>query len=115
MENRWQAAIKAHDEDALARLLDDDFVATSISGKRGSKARVLRELRNDKNVYRSATVRGLSIRLTRPGTAVATGIATETGTTPAGQKFKAARRFTNTWKERDGVWKCVSSEAKPLT
>ncbi len=75
---------------------------------------MLRELKSDKNVYRSVGARDLSIRMTRPGVAVVTGTAKETGTKEDGQKFISARRFKDTWKEHDGVWKCTSSEVKPL-
>ena len=114
LENKWQAAIKNHDVETLEKLLDDDFVATSSAGKTASKARLLRELRNDKSVYRSTRARGMSVRTVRPGVAVVTGIATETGTKENGQKFAASRRFTDTWKQRDGDWKCVASEVKQL-
>lgn len=114
LENKWQSAIKNHDVDALDKLLDEDFIGTSASGRKASKARMLRELRNDKNVYRSARTKGMSVRMVRDRVATVTGIATETGTTAEGKKFTASRSFTDTWKLRDGTWKCVSSEVKPV-
>ena len=42
------------------------------------------------------------------------GIITEAGTTEDGKRFENARRFTDTWKLRDGQWKAVSSVAEPL-
>ena len=115
LENRWQEAIKAHDVEALEKLLADDFVATSLTGQAGTKTRLLRELRNDKNVYRSARVQRMTVRAVRPGVAVVTGIATEAGTKENGQRFSSARRFTDTWKQRnDGRWECVSSEVRRL-
>jgi outer membrane biosynthesis protein TonB len=110
MENKWQSAVKAHDVDALDKLLDDDFVATSASGKKASKSRLLRELREDKNVYRSAQIRGTSVRIVRPGVAEITGTITESGTKENGERFNNTRRFRDTWKERDGRWVATASE-----
>ena len=114
MENRWQAAIRAHDAEALGKLLDDDFSGTSASGRTASKAKMLRELKEDKSTYRSVRTKEVSVRTVRPGVAVVTGIATESGTKEDGQKFSAARHFTDTWKLRDGTWKCVSSQVRKL-
>jgi ketosteroid isomerase-like protein len=114
MENKWQAAVKAHDVDALDKMLDDNFVATSASGKRASKERLLSELRKDKNTYRTAHVRGTSVRMLRPGVAVITGTLTESGTKENGERFHNSRRFTDTWKERDGRWVCTASEVTAI-
>jgi ketosteroid isomerase-like protein len=49
-----------------------------------------------------------------PNVAVVTGVARETGKTPAGQAFSYAYRFTDTWVERDGRWQCVAAQAMAL-
>ena len=114
LENKWQAAVKAHDADALDKLLDDDFVATSSSGRKASKARVLRELREDKNVYGSVHVRGTAVNMIRPGMAVISGTLVERGTKEDGQRFNSSRQFRDTWKERKTGWQCLASEVTPL-
>lgn len=115
LERQWLAAIKNHDADALEKLLDDDFVATSSTGRVGSKERMLRELRNDKNKYRSLGMRDLEVEMKRPDLAVISGVATETGTKENGEKFANSHRFTDTWRRRGGVWKCISSKAEEVS
>ena len=115
LENRWQAAIKNHDVAAVDALLASDLEATSLTGAKGSKATLLRALRNDKNVYKSVKARGMSVRNDGTGAAIVTGIATETGTTADGTPFTTSRRFTDTWKQRNGKWECVESKATKST
>ncbi len=115
LENKWQAAIKDHDLKALDQLLAENLTATSSTGKEGSKATLLREVRRDKNVYKSAHARGMSVRNDGPGKAIVTGIATESGITKDGKTFKTKRRFTDTWKLHKGVWRCVESKVTDLT
>ena len=114
LEKRWQNAIKNRDVDALDRLLADNFSGTSVNGGEASKERMLSLLRADKNTYRSARVQRMSVRNMGPSTAVVTGVATESGVTEDGRKFDVARRFTNTWKLRDGRWQCVASRVTQL-
>ena len=103
------------DVETINDLLADDFVATSSTGRVGSKSTLLRLVRRDKNEYKSANVRGMSVRMPGPRTAVVTGVATESGTTAEGRKFRNSRRFTDTWMLRNGKWKCVASQATDIS
>lgn len=114
LENRWQKAIMNGDIKTIDELVADDFVGTSSTGKVGSKSTLLNEVRRDKNIYKSATARNMSIRTLSPGVAVVTGVATESGTTPGGKSFTTSRRFTDTWRQRDGRWECVASHATQI-
>ena len=109
LEKKWQRAIQRGDVDVIEELLADDFVGTSSNGRTASKSTMLATLRRDKNVYKTARVSGMSVRNPSPAVAVVTGIATETGVTPDGKNFRASRRFTDTWVERGGRWRCVAS------
>jgi ketosteroid isomerase-like protein len=109
LEKRWANAIKNHDVQALDALLADNFSGTSRTGGEASKQRMLALLRRDKNVYKSARVHGMSVRNLGPAAAVVTGIATEAGVTDDGRKFQVSRRFTDTWRQRNGRWQCVAS------
>ena len=111
LERKWQKALVNKDVDTINDLLARDFVATSSTGKVGSKSTVLNAIRRDKNDYKSADARGMSVRMLGPRVAVVTGIATETGTTPDGKSFRNSRRFTDTWMLRNGKWVCVASQA----
>ena len=103
-----------HDVAAIDELIADDFIGTSSTGKMGSKSTLLYELKRDQNTYTSATARGLIVRNFGGHVAVVAGTARETGTTPEGQRFTSATRFTDTWMERDGRWQCIASHATQL-
>lgn len=111
LESQWQTAIKEHDADALDKLLSESFEATSVSGRSASKARMLREVREDKNVYQSARVKGITVKMKRPGLAIVTGTAVQSGLKEDGQRFSNTIEFTDTWRLRNGEWRCIASEA----
>lgn len=111
LESKWQDAIKKRDADTLDKLLADDFQATSVNGRTASKARMLREVRDDTNTYKSARASNMIVRMKTPGVAVVTGYATQKGTKEDGEKFSSTIQFTDTWNLRDGQWVCVSSAA----
>ena len=66
------------------------------------------------NVYTTAVSSDLAVHSFGPNAAVVTGIARETGKTPAGKAFSHAYRFTDTWMERNGQWQCVAASAIAL-
>jgi ketosteroid isomerase-like protein len=103
-----------HDISVIEELVAEDFVGTSSSGKVGNKATIIAEARKDKNVYASAVSSDLTVHSFGPNVAVVTGVARETGKTPAGKAFSQAYRFTDTWVERNGQWQCVSAQAMAL-
>lgn len=114
LENRWQRAIRTHSLGLLSSLLADDFVGTSSTGRIGSKGTLLNALRQDKNTYTSVEASNMTVRTAGDDTAVVTGITRESGTTPEGQRFKSARRFTDTWVKRNGRWRCIASQTTDL-
>ena len=103
-----------HDISVIEELVAEDFVGTSSSGKVGNKATMISEARKDKNVYASAVSEDLIVHIFGPNIAVVTGVARETGKTPAGKAFSQAYRFTDTWIERNGRWQCVAAHAMAL-
>jgi ketosteroid isomerase-like protein len=109
LEKRWAAAVKNHDVNALDQLLADNFSGTSATGAEAGKERMLSLLRRDTNRYTSTRVRDMSVRNLGATKAVVTGVATESGVTEDGRKFRASRRFTDTWRQVDGRWQCVAS------
>ncbi|MEP6956738.1 MAG: DUF4440 domain-containing protein [Chthoniobacterales bacterium] len=109
LEQRWQTAIREHDVAVIDELVATDFVGTSSNGQTGSKSTLLSEMRRDKNEYKSADTRSLSVRTEGDNVAVVTGIARESGTTESGQRFSNSRRFTDTWVKRKGKWRCIAS------
>jgi ketosteroid isomerase-like protein len=114
LESRWEGSLLNHDTSAIEKMVAEDFVGTSSSGKQGDKATLLAEAKRDTNVYSSAVSSDMTVRVFAPNVAVVTGIAKETGKTKAGKAFSHSYRFTDTWVERGGQWQCVAAHAMAL-
>ena len=114
LESRWEAALLTHDTSMIEKIVADDFIGTSSSGKTGDKSTLLAEAKRDTNTYTSAVSSDMNVRIFAPNVAVVTGIARETGKTKAGKSFSNAYRFTDTWVERNGEWQCVAAHAMAL-
>src|ERR1700674_2482384 len=114
LEQSWEGSLLTHDAGVIARIVADDFVGTSSSGKIGNKSTLLAEARSDKSVYKSAVSEEISVHTFGPNVAVVTGIARESGKNAAGKSFSHAYRFTDTWVERNGEWQCVAAHAMAL-
>ncbi len=114
LEQSWEGSLLTHDAAVIERIVADDFVGISSSGKIGNKATLLSEARTDKSVYKSAVSEEISVHSFGPNVAVVTGIARETGKNAAGKSFSHAYRFTDTWVERNGEWQCVAAHAMAL-
>ena len=98
----------------IEKMVADDFIGTSSSGKTGDKTTLLAEAKRDTNTYTSAVSSDMTVKMFGPNVAVVTGIAKESGKTKAGKTFSHAYRFTDTWVERNGEWQCVAAHAMAL-
>ena len=114
MENKWEAAIVAHDASVVDELVASDFSGVNSKGKFINKAALMAELKDDSDAYKSARNEKLNVRIYGPSTAVVTGSARARGATKEGKSFDRTYRFTDTWVERDGKWQCVASQASIL-
>jgi ketosteroid isomerase-like protein len=114
LESNWEAALLTHDTSAIEKMVADDFIGTSSSGKQGNKATLLAEAKRDTNTYTSAVSSDMSVRIYAPNVAVVTGLAKESGKTKSGKAFSHTYRFTDTWVERNGEWQCVAAQAMAL-
>jgi ketosteroid isomerase-like protein len=101
----------SHDSAIIEKIVADDFIGTSSSGKQGDKSTLLAEAKRDTNTYTSAVSSDMKVRMFGDNVAVVTGLAKETGKTKAGKTFSHAYRFTDTWVLRNGEWKCVAAHA----
>ncbi|HEY2125138.1 MAG TPA: DUF4440 domain-containing protein [Chthoniobacterales bacterium] len=110
MENKWEAAIVAHDPSVVDELVASDFSGINSRGRFINKAALLAELKGDTDAYKSAKNDKLNVRIYGSSTAVVTGSARAQGTTKDGKIFDRTYRFTDTWMERDGKWQCVASQ-----
>jgi hypothetical protein len=113
-EERWEGSFVTHDISVIEQLVADDFVGTSSSGKLGNKSTMISKAREDKNIYTSAVSGDMIVHSFGPSVAVVTGVARESGKTPAGKAFSHAYCFTDTWVERNGEWQCVAASAMAI-
>lgn len=110
-ERSWSAAFLAHDRDALARLIADDYVGIDGRGWVSDKAAELDEAGPPKAGTTAPVLVGeeLSDVLVRVygDTAVLTALNTARFST-AGTASTIRYRRTTVWVRRDDRWQCVS-------
>jgi ketosteroid isomerase-like protein len=111
LEAEWETAIAKHDPSIIERVVADDFVGVSSTGRIGDKGTLLYEARRDKNSYKTASARQMTVRTYGSRVAVVLGMTKESGTTASGRPFDHTYRFTDTWMERDGKWQCIAAHA----
>ncbi len=111
LEREWETGLSKHDISVIERLVADDFVGVSSTGRIGDKLTLLYDAKRDKNVYKTATARQLTVHTFGSKVAVVFGLTKETGTTANGRPFDRTYRFTDTWMLRDGKWQCIAAHA----
>jgi ketosteroid isomerase-like protein len=111
MENRWEAAVAAHDASAAGPLVANDFVGVSSKFKFSNKSGLLADLKKNNDTYQSAKNETLKVAMFGPNVAVVTGRAREKGTAKDGKAFDRTYYFTDTWMLRGGKWQCIASQA----
>lgn len=94
---------------ALQRLLADDYVLFNSRALVESKADFIRDYNASGYSLRPFTVEDELVRHW-PGGAVLGGVVTLEGTS-GGQPFKARLRFADIWRERDGRWQVIFTQA----
>jgi ketosteroid isomerase-like protein len=108
LENLWNQMQINHDADAMAKMLDGDFVLTDYDGSVLNKAQFLDSIR-DKSYALTVEV-SENMRLHSHGsTVIVTGATHEKGTFK-GKPYAHNGRFTDTWIRKDGQWVCVASQ-----
>lgn len=113
-ENRWAASGLKHDMATVETMVADDFIGVNSKGKIQNRRALLGEMKNDKDTYTSAKNEKLDVRMCGKGVAVIVGTYREKGTGKDGKAFDRSYRFTDTWVERNGQWKCVAGQAMLL-
>lgn len=94
---------------ALQRLLADDYVLFNSRALVESKADFIRDYTAPGYSLRPFTVEDELVRHW-PGGAVLGGVVTLEGTS-GGKPFKARLRFADIWRERDGRWQVIFTQA----
>jgi ketosteroid isomerase-like protein len=114
LEQSWEGSYLTHDATIIDKLVAEDFVGTSSSGKLGNKATMLSEAKKDTNVYKTAESTDMIVHSFGPNVAVVTGLVRENGKDKSGKAFSHSYRFTDTWVERNGEWQCVAAHAMAM-
>ncbi|MFL6583027.1 MAG: nuclear transport factor 2 family protein [Chthoniobacterales bacterium] len=115
LEQEWESAISSHETSVIERVVADDFVGVSSTGRIGDKGTLIYEAKRDKNSYKTARAQQMRVHTFGPRVAVVLGLTRESGTTSAGRPFDHSYRFTDTWMERGGKWQCVAAHASVAT
>jgi len=109
LENTWEAAIPSHDTSFAQTILADDFMGVSSKGKSLNKSGLIAELKKDKDTYKSATNGKMDVHVYGGQFAVVQGTSAEAGKDKDGKDFKRNYRWTDSWVNRNGNWRCVAS------
>jgi len=107
MENAWNLAQKDHDAKALEALVAETFVNTDWDGTVSNKAQFLADAKDTAFKFESVGNTNVSVFI-YGNAAVVAGTYHTTGT-HNGKAFDSHGRFTDTWVQIDGKWKCVAS------
>src|SRR5260221_2115359 len=108
LENLWNQIQIAHDGDAMANMLDDDFVLTDFDGSVLNKSQFLVTIRDKSNQLTLETTQDM--KLHRHGDTVVVIGSTHDTRTAKGKPYEHHGRFTDTWIKRDAQWLCVASQ-----
>ena len=115
LEREWETAISKHEPSIIERVVADDFVGVSSTGRIGDKETLIAEAKRDKNTYKTAKTQQMTVHVYGSHVAVVLGITKESGVTAAGRAFDHTYRFADTWMERGGKWQCVAAHAAVAT
>jgi ketosteroid isomerase-like protein len=107
MEQKWAAAEKISNADAIAPMLAENFVIIFGDGKVMNKAQELEDVKKAKMEQLQVS----DIKVTSYGnTAVATGTWYGKGIGGDGKPEDERERFVDTWHRMpDGKWQCIAS------
>ena len=107
LENSWNQAELHNDAHAVDMLLADDFIMTVADGYTMNKKQMLDSVRDTS--YRPDVLQSQDMNVRMYGnTAIVTGAYLEKGR-DKGKPFERRGRFTDTWIQLAGEWRCVAS------
>jgi ketosteroid isomerase-like protein len=109
LDKAYQAAVKANDADAMARILADDFVLVTGRGETHDKNELLKAAREKTVVYEKQDELEQHVRVWGE-TAVATALLWIKGTS-AGSSFERKLWFSDTYVRTKTGWKYVLGQA----
>jgi ketosteroid isomerase-like protein len=109
LENAWNEAEAHHDVKALSFLLGDPFSYTDDDGSFMDKAMWLARIGSGVDEYDSLGNTKVEIHVF--GTAAVVVGEYHEKLKVAGKMVSRSGRFTDTWIQQNGQWKCVASQA----
>jgi ketosteroid isomerase-like protein len=109
LEKEWEASF--NDSGVIERVLADDFVGTSPAGKIMTKKALLREAKEDTSPPPKTIARDMDVNFHGADVAIVTGATKQIDRNRAGQIVEHDYRFTDTWVQRGGQWRCVASQS----
>ena len=108
LENSWNQAELHNDAHAVDMLLGDDFVMTVADGYTMNKAAMLASVRDTSYLPEVLQSENMEVHM-YGNTAVVTGAYLEKGK-EKGKFYERRGRFTDTWVNLGGEWRCVASQ-----
>jgi ketosteroid isomerase-like protein len=113
LENLWNQMQINHDGEAIAKMLDSDFVFTDYDGTVMNKAQFVNSIRDKAYVITVEVSEGMQLHA-HAGTVIVTGATHEKGTYK-GKAYAHNGRFTDTWIKSNGQWLCVASQLSAIS
>src|SRR5713226_4852787 len=108
LENAWNQAEVKHDARALSLLLAETFEYTDSDGSFMNKSHWLAHVKNEVDQYEQLGNSGMKVHV-YGNAAVVTGEYREKMRV-RGKRVMRSGRFTDTWIQQNGEWKCVASQ-----
>jgi ketosteroid isomerase-like protein len=109
LEKEWEASF--NDSAVIERVLADDFVGTSPAGKIMTKKALLGEAKEYTSPPPKTIARDLDVHFHGADVAIVTGASKQIDRNRGGQIVEHNYRFTDTWVQRGGQWRCVASQS----
>jgi hypothetical protein len=113
LENSWNQAEVKQDAQAISMLLADTFQYTDADGSTKNKKEWLAQVQSGSDHYEQLGNTNMVVQL-YGSAAVVTGQYQER-VRLHGKPITRSGRFTDTWIEQSGSWKCVASQSTLIT
>lgn len=113
LESAWNHAEQSKDAVALNQLLSDSLVYVDYDGTLMNKKEFLESTMHSNVQQEQINNDGMSVHV-YGNAAVVTGVYRDKGL-DKGKPFLRHGRFTDTWINQDGAWRCVASQSTLIT
>jgi ketosteroid isomerase-like protein len=112
LENAWNSAEQQKDTKVLDELLSNSLSYTDYDGTFMNKAEFLASVSSPNLHPETITNESVTVH-TYGSSAIVTGVYHEKGAM-SGKGYSRRGRFTDTWVNENGVWRCVASQSTLL-